>query len=126
MDAKEISELTQEELVEKYHKFKEELFHLRFQLATGQLEKTHRLQGLRRDIARVLTFLGRHGTPAPAPIKTVAAGEPKAAKAKAAKAKAPKASTKAPKAPKAEKAPKAAAKAPKAEKAAKPKAKASK
>jgi large subunit ribosomal protein L29 len=111
MDAKEISELTQEELVEKYHKFKEELFHLRFQLATGQLEKTHRLQGLRRDIARVLTFLGRHGAPAPAPIKTVAAGEAKSAKA-----------AKAPKAAKAAKAPKA----PKAEKAAKPKAKASK
>jgi len=124
MDAKEISELTREELVEKYHKFKEELFHLRFQLATGQLEKTHRLQGLRRDIARVLTFLGRHAAPAPAP-KTVAAGEAKPAKAaKAPKtAKAPKAE-KTPKAAKAEKAPKAAAKAPKAEKAAKPKAQA--
>ncbi|MBI4862024.1 MAG: 50S ribosomal protein L29 [Candidatus Riflebacteria bacterium] len=56
----ESRENTQEELQEKYRKYKEELFHLRFQLATGQLEKTHRLQSLRRDIARVLTFLDQH------------------------------------------------------------------
>ena len=60
MKAREVSQLTMEELQEKYRKFKDELFHLRFQLATGQLEKTHRLKSLRRDLARVLTFIGRH------------------------------------------------------------------
>ena len=59
MKAKELNQLTHEELMDKYRKFKEELFHVRFQLATGQLEKTHRLQGLRRDLARVLTFLAQ-------------------------------------------------------------------
>ena len=60
MKAREVSQLTMEELQEKYRKFKDEMFHLRFQLATGQLEKTHRLKTLRRDLARVLTFIGRH------------------------------------------------------------------
>lgn len=97
MKANELSQLTYEELMDKYRKFKEELFHVRFQLATGQLEKTHRLQGLRRDLARVLTFLSQRQAPAP-----VAKPEPAVP-------------AKAPKAPKAPRAPK-----PAAEKAAKP------
>jgi len=60
MKARDVGQLTYEELQEKYRKFKEELFHLRFQLATGQLEKTHRLRVLRKDLARVLTFIGQH------------------------------------------------------------------
>ena len=83
MKASDVSQLTHEELMDKYRKYKEELFHLRFQLATGQLEKTHRLQLLRRDLARVLTFLAKLPTPAPAPkaAKPVKAAKPaKAAK----------------------------------------------
>jgi large subunit ribosomal protein L29 len=93
MKANELAQLTTEELMERYHKFKEELFHVRFQLATGQLEKTHQLQSLRRNLARVLTFLTQRQAPAPA--------APKAAPAPVAKPAA------APKAPKAAKAPKA-------------------
>lgn len=63
MKANEMSQLTYEELMDRYRKFKEELFHVRFQLATGQLEKTHRLVGLRRDLARVLTFLSQRQAP---------------------------------------------------------------
>lgn len=59
MKGTDFSQLTTEELQAKYRGFKEELFNLRFQLATGQLEKTHRLKGVRRDISRVLTFLGQ-------------------------------------------------------------------
>ena len=69
MKASELNQLTYEELMDRYRKFKEELFHVRFQLATGQLEKTHRLQGLRRDLARVLTFLAQRKAPAPAAKK---------------------------------------------------------
>ena len=95
MKASEVNQLTNEELMDKYRKLKEELFHLRFQLATGQLEKTHRLRGLRRDLARVLTFLNKQGgaalTAAPkAPKAPKAEKAPKAAKpAKAAKPEAP-------------------------------------
>lgn len=88
MKSNELSQLTTEELLERYRKFKEELFHVRFQMATGQLEKTHQLQGLRRNLARVLTFLSQKEvkvpvvkTPPPPPAPKVA----KPAKVKAAK-----------------------------------------
>ena len=88
MKSNELSQLTTEELLERYRKFKEELFHVRFQMATGQLEKTHQLQGLRRNLARVLTFLSQKEvkvpvvkTPPPPPAPKVA----KAPKVKAAK-----------------------------------------
>ena len=57
MNAKEIRELTLPELNEKLGKLKEELFNLRFQLATGQLENTASLKQVRKDIARVKTVL---------------------------------------------------------------------
>ena len=80
MKSAEMSQLTTEELMEKYHKVKEELFHVRFQLATGQLEKTHQLQNLRRDLARVLTFLTQRQAPKPAPQKQAPAPAKAAAK----------------------------------------------
>jgi len=45
------------ELQEKVSELKEELFNLRFQLATGQLENTMVIKGVKRDIARCLTVL---------------------------------------------------------------------
>lgn len=54
---KTFGQMTDAELAERYRHFKEELFTLRFQKATQQLEKNHRLRELRRDIARVLTYL---------------------------------------------------------------------
>jgi large subunit ribosomal protein L29 len=46
-----------ERLVEELRKAKEELFNLRFQSATGQLENHGRLRAVRRDIARIYTIL---------------------------------------------------------------------
>ncbi|MBI3892831.1 MAG: 50S ribosomal protein L29 [Candidatus Wallbacteria bacterium] len=57
MKAKELRELTPEELADKYRGFKDELFNLRFQLATGQLEKVARIRQVRRDLARVLAIM---------------------------------------------------------------------
>ena len=57
MKAKEIRELSDEELQDKLKELKEELFNLRFQLATGQLENTIRIKEVRRGIARVKTIL---------------------------------------------------------------------
>jgi large subunit ribosomal protein L29 len=48
---------TDDELVEELRKAKEELFNLRFQAATGQLESHGRLKAVRRDIARVYTVI---------------------------------------------------------------------
>ncbi|WP_057737842.1 50S ribosomal protein L29 [Liquorilactobacillus uvarum] len=57
MKTKEINELTTAEMLEKEKQFKEELFNLRFQLATGQLENTARLGEVRKTIARIKTAL---------------------------------------------------------------------
>ena len=57
MKVKEIKALTTTELLEKEQEFKEELFNLRFQLATGQLENTARIQEVRKSIARIKTVL---------------------------------------------------------------------
>ncbi|KRM90080.1 50S ribosomal protein L29 [Liquorilactobacillus cacaonum] len=57
MKIKEINELTTAEMLEKEKQFKEELFNLRFQLATGQLENTARLKEVRKTIARIKTAL---------------------------------------------------------------------
>ena len=57
MKAKELRDLKSEELIVKLNDFKSELFSLRFQLATGQLENTARIKMVKRDIARVKTIL---------------------------------------------------------------------
>ena len=55
--AAELRELPDEELYVRIDGAKEELFNLRFQLATGQLDNTARLRELRHDVARVMTVL---------------------------------------------------------------------
>lgn len=55
MKAEEIRDLTDDELVRKLADLKEELFNLRFQMATGQLDNPMRMKAVRRDIARVRT-----------------------------------------------------------------------
>lgn len=57
MKAKEIKDLSSEELVQKVEDLKDELFKLRFQLATGQLENPVRIREVRRNIARAKTVL---------------------------------------------------------------------
>ncbi|OJV82362.1 MAG: 50S ribosomal protein L29 [Cellulomonas sp. 73-92] len=53
----ELDAFDDERLVAELKKAKEELFNLRFQSATGQLESHGRLQAVRRDIARIYTIL---------------------------------------------------------------------
>lgn len=57
MKANELKELSTAEMIEKEKQFKDELFNLRFQLATGQLENTARLKEVRKSIARIKTVL---------------------------------------------------------------------
>ncbi len=57
MKAKDLKELTKEELLKRRKDTKEEIFNLRFQHSTGQLENTARLRLLKNDIARIETFL---------------------------------------------------------------------
>jgi large subunit ribosomal protein L29 len=72
----ELDTYEDERLLEELKKAKEELFNLRFQSATGQLESHGRLRAVKRDIARIYTVirereLGIRATPAPleAPAK---------------------------------------------------------
>jgi len=53
----DLRELTAQELQERLEESKEELFNLRFQLATNQLDNTARLGELRKDIARLATVI---------------------------------------------------------------------
>ncbi|MGZ4149248.1 MAG: 50S ribosomal protein L29 [Actinomycetota bacterium] len=55
--AAELRELPEDELYARMESAKEELFNLRFQLATGQLDNTGRLKELRHDVARIATVL---------------------------------------------------------------------
>ncbi|HEX6330410.1 MAG TPA: 50S ribosomal protein L29 [Actinomycetota bacterium] len=54
---RELRDLGSEELFERLESSKEELFNLRFQLATGQLDNPMRIKEVRRDVARILTIL---------------------------------------------------------------------
>ncbi|MGO1955419.1 MULTISPECIES: 50S ribosomal protein L29 [unclassified Microbacterium] len=79
----ELDTYEDQRLVEELRKAKEELFNLRFQSATGQLDAHGRIRAVKRDIARLYTVirereLGIRATPAPA--------EKKAAKKKSKKA----------------------------------------
>ena len=57
MKAAELREMSNAELTKKLAELKEELFNLRFQHATGQLENTARLKAVKSDIARMYTVL---------------------------------------------------------------------
>ena len=55
MKAKEVRELSDEQLAQKLEEGRAELFNLRFQMATSQLDNTARVRTVKRDIARILT-----------------------------------------------------------------------
>ncbi|HEX6700431.1 MAG TPA: 50S ribosomal protein L29 [Gaiellaceae bacterium] len=55
MKAKELRDLSDEELEGRLHDARQELFNLRFQSATGALENSARLRTTKREIARILT-----------------------------------------------------------------------
>ncbi|MHA7985523.1 50S ribosomal protein L29 [Rathayibacter sp. CAU 1779] len=86
----ELDTFDDEKLVDELKKAKEELFNLRFQSATGQLESHGRLRAVKRDIARIYTVirereLGIRATPAPveAPAKAAKKTSKKAEAAEA-------------------------------------------
>ncbi|RME04076.1 MAG: 50S ribosomal protein L29 [Deltaproteobacteria bacterium] len=56
MKADQLRELTPEELIQREQDLKDELFNLRFQHFTGQLDKPSRLTEVRREIARIKTI----------------------------------------------------------------------
>jgi large subunit ribosomal protein L29 len=57
MKANELTAMTKEQLEEKVKELKGQLFSLRFQLATGQLQNTMQISETKRDIARCKTIL---------------------------------------------------------------------
>ena len=59
MKANNYRDMTKEQLSAKLTELKSELFNLRFQLATGQLENPLRVRFVKKDIARVKTFLSQ-------------------------------------------------------------------
>jgi large subunit ribosomal protein L29 len=61
MNASELREITEEELVEHIRTQRRELFGLRFQHATGELENTAGMGGGRKDLARALTIARERG-----------------------------------------------------------------
>jgi len=74
MNASEIRDLTQDEMIKRLDDFKQEMFNLRFQTATGQLEKPMRVREVRRSIARIMTILNEKkrrvaDTPSPEPTE---------------------------------------------------------
>ena len=56
MRARELRDLSDEELLKRLGESRENLFNLRFQMATGALDNTARLKLAKRDIARILTI----------------------------------------------------------------------
>ena len=71
--AAELRELTEEELVLRLKEAKEELFNLRFQMATGQLDNNRRLRTVRHDIARIYTVMRERELGISAPVDEVSA-----------------------------------------------------
>jgi large subunit ribosomal protein L29 len=59
MKASDIRTRTVDELTEEVDTLSKEIFNLRFQRASGQLENTARVRQVRRDIARIKTILGQ-------------------------------------------------------------------
>ena len=57
MKIEEVRGLTPDQLADQLVSLKKEQFNLRFQKATGQIEKTHRVDQVRKDIARIKTVL---------------------------------------------------------------------
>lgn len=60
MKARELRDYSFEELLQRLKEAKEELFNLRFQAATGQLDNTSRIVETKRDIARICTVIREH------------------------------------------------------------------
>ncbi len=57
MKPSEIREMSAADRLQKITELRQELFNLRFQMASGQFEKPHRIGEVKRDIARLLTLM---------------------------------------------------------------------
>ncbi|MEQ4205004.1 50S ribosomal protein L29 [Actinopolymorpha sp. B17G11] len=73
--AHELRSLSADDLADKLREAKEELFNLRFQAATGQLESHGRLRAVRREIARIYTVMRERELGITAPADAEAASE---------------------------------------------------
>ena len=69
MKAQEIRDLSDKERQDRVADLGQEIFNLRFQLATGKIENPSRLKSLRRDIARIKTIQGEVKVGSPEPTK---------------------------------------------------------
>ncbi len=65
MKASKMRDMSKEDLIAEESELRQQLFKLRFQAATGQLESASRMRGVRRDIARILTVLREMETAQP-------------------------------------------------------------
>jgi large subunit ribosomal protein L29 len=72
----ELRDLADEELEQRLAEAKEELFNLRFQVVTGQLDNPMRIKQVRRDVARILTVLRQRELAAFEQHKAAAVGVP--------------------------------------------------
>ena len=84
----ELRELANDELLTKLREAKEELFNLRFQSVTGQLDNNRRLQTVRHDIARLYTVMKERElgiAPAPVAVKSAASEKKTVKKSSASK-----------------------------------------
>jgi large subunit ribosomal protein L29 len=61
MKARDLRELTNDELIQRVQEWKRKLLNLRFQSATGQLTNTAEIKKTKKDIARALTILRERG-----------------------------------------------------------------
>jgi large subunit ribosomal protein L29 len=66
MTPKEIRDLTPAEIGTKLRETRDSLLQVRLRKQTGQVEKTHEMRGLRKDVARLETILRQKNKPAPA------------------------------------------------------------
>jgi len=83
MKTKEILELTPDELRARKRELREEVFHLRLQQQSGQLEKPSQLRALRREIARLETVLTHKTKTSAAPVtNAISKGKKKPASSK--------------------------------------------
>lgn len=73
MKARELRDLSTEELAQREGELREQLFKLRFQKSTGQIEDPQRLRVVKRDLARVLTVLRERRTPSDVAAEPAAA-----------------------------------------------------
>jgi len=69
MKAQEIRDLSEKERQNKVTDLGQEIFNLRFQLATGKIENPSRLKSLRRDVARIKTIQQEAMGDSPQPVK---------------------------------------------------------